>query len=822
MDMACLGDDTIAAMLDGRLADASARDARVHIGHCDACRELVAAAIRSPPTETQPASHSSTTLHTGAIFAERYQIERVLGEGGMGQVFEAKQLGLERRVAIKVLRPELARDAVALARFHREARLAASLDSSHVVRIYDLGVLDTGEPYLVMEYLDGEDLATVVERGPIKAEDATRWIAAACEAIGEAHSLGIVHRDIKPSNLFLARGGRLVVLDFGLAKLSGFGSEHVTHAGTVLGSPRYIAPEQILGARDVDARADIWSLGATLYHLVTGRPPFPEPNVDALFGRILSGQPPPLDGMPPVLANTIARAMSRDPAARFASAGEFALAVRARPPDLDDRFEIVELLGEGSHGTVFRARRKRGGGEVAIKVLRGDAQHIRDRFAREAAIVQRLEHPNTVRLYESSVANDTPYMVFELVRGRTLASELYRGPLLPARVARIASQVLKALLEAHALGIVHRDITPANILLVDYAGDPDFVKLLDFGVAVDAESARLTQTGQILGTPRYMAPEQVSGGVVDGRTDLYALGLVMAEALAGAPVFGGDNAMAVWMQQASPNPVPLPYAVTAGPFGALIAKATTKQPNARFASAREMLAALEGGPNAQIAFSQTNPTPAVAVARRPRSSRIVGVLVASTIVLATTTVLLAVRPWAKSATSPAVASGSDPWNRPPDPSVECVGYPIPCVKTEPTPHIMGFDSEDALPPAPDAAPVRATSNLDATRLAARLQKLGWAPVEITHQDFPGCHHTRMRLDAGTFAKQPRQWGEVYVLECESEAYATSEGARLRHGFPNSWVLVDGITVAQFSLPPPGVGFATEKASKELADALASP
>ncbi len=333
----CLGDESIAALLEGGLAEDGARRARAHIAGCDACRRLVSAAIGAGDSlATHPGGPSMQgDLGPGGVIGDRYRIERVLGEGGMGRVYAARQLGLDRAVAIKVLRPELARDAMALRRFQREARLVASLASEHVVRVHDLGELPTGEPYLVMELLEGEDLAAMVARGPIFVEQAVGWILAACDALAEAHALGMVHRDIKPSNLFVTRQHRLKVLDFGLAKLAAppitAAGATMTGAGVLLGSPHYMSPEQITGARDVDPRADVWSLGATLYHLVTGRPPFAEATLGDVLGSILAGREPPLGALPPHLAPVIRRTLARDPAHRFGSVGELAAALRAPP-----------------------------------------------------------------------------------------------------------------------------------------------------------------------------------------------------------------------------------------------------------------------------------------------------------------------------------------------------------------------------------------------------------------------------------------------------------------------------------------------------------
>lgn len=330
--MACLGDDTIAAMLDGGLGDDGSRHARDHIAGCDACRRLVSAAIDAGPTldlaATQP-MQKADTIRPGAVIGGRFRIERELGEGGMGRVYAARQIGLERPVAIKILLPELTRNHSALVRFRREARLIAALASDHVVRVHDLGEMPSGEPYLVMEMLDGEDLSSTLERGPVSVPQAVAWIAAACDAVGEAHSLGMVHRDLKPSNLFVTGAGKLKVLDFGLAKLMSSNSMSSTKSGMILGSPHYMAPEQIGAPRDVDHRADIWSLGATLYHLVTGMPPFTGPSIEGVFASILSGRQPTFAPVPPSLAAVIACALAAEPSNRFATARDFAHALYA-------------------------------------------------------------------------------------------------------------------------------------------------------------------------------------------------------------------------------------------------------------------------------------------------------------------------------------------------------------------------------------------------------------------------------------------------------------------------------------------------------------
>lgn len=267
---------------------------------------------------------------------------------------------------------------------------------------------------------------------------------------------------------------------------------------------------------------------------------------------------------------------------------------------LDGRFRIEGLIGHGGFGAVYQATQLNLERSVALKLLRPDliaTDESRARFRREAQMAQRLEHPNTVRLFDFGGADaGIPYMAFELLRGRGLDDIIAReGRQSVARVGRMGSQVLKSLMEAHDKGIVHRDIKPSNIFLCDFPGEPDFVKVLDFGIAKPAkgDASTVTSDGQVLGSPSYMSPEQVRGDRVGPGSDLYSLGLVMAEMLTGRLVFGGPSAIQVLMDQASEAPVPLAAEVSSSPLGPVIARATHKNASARFENAQAMLWALE-------------------------------------------------------------------------------------------------------------------------------------------------------------------------------------------------------------------------------------
>ena len=280
-------------------------------------------------------------LDTGDILAKKYRLEKLVGEGGTGVVVSAQHLQLEQRVAIKFLRTALASDEIR-ARFEREAHAIGQIESEHVVLVLDVGELEDHCPYMVMEYLDGRDLARVLkEDGPLAIEDAVDCMLQVCEALAEAHDQGIVHRDLKPANLFLTRteegAPHVKVVDFGISKivdtkLPAGDKKEMTNAFTVLGSPRYMAPEQLRNSKDVDSRADLWSVGAVLFQLVTGKHAFDaESNVHASIS-VLTKEPRKLSldapHAPPALETIIGRCLTKERHARFQSARELAAALR--------------------------------------------------------------------------------------------------------------------------------------------------------------------------------------------------------------------------------------------------------------------------------------------------------------------------------------------------------------------------------------------------------------------------------------------------------------------------------------------------------------
>ena len=273
----------------------------------------------------------------GQVLAGKYRVERVLGAGGMGVVVAATHLELDQLVALKFLLPQFLENAEAVQRFTREARAAVRIRSENVAHILDVGRLEDGAPYIVMEFLEGQDLATRVEQlGPLAVEEAVDAVIQACDAIGEAHLLGIVHRDLKPANLFLTRradGTPLVkVLDFGISKVTtGLEQSQLTRTSGLIGSPYYMSPEQLTTPKDVDARTDIWSLGIILYELLSGAPPFDAEAMGQLVLTIMSEPVEPISptrqDVPLGLDGVIATALAKNRVDRFQRIEEFAQAL---------------------------------------------------------------------------------------------------------------------------------------------------------------------------------------------------------------------------------------------------------------------------------------------------------------------------------------------------------------------------------------------------------------------------------------------------------------------------------------------------------------
>jgi serine/threonine protein kinase len=314
---------------------------------------------------------SSLPIAPGQIIAERYQVGQVLGGGGMGVVCAGTHVLLGTPVAIKLIHSELKDDAEAVGRFVNEARTAAALKGEHVARVFDAGQLETGEPYLVMEQLEGIPLDQYLEgRGPLPQAEAIAIVLQVCEGLAEAHAAALVHRDIKPANLFLATRPdghySVKIIDFGIAKqLVRPDNPALTNPGKSLGSPWYMSPEQMLTPASVDERADIWSIGVLLFELLTDRLPFDGETVPQVCATVLAAAPPrPRDlrsDITPELEAIILRCLEKEPEQRFRGVNDLAQALRpfAAPLAVANDAAPLELAAFVAPEPVFEMPRAR-------------------------------------------------------------------------------------------------------------------------------------------------------------------------------------------------------------------------------------------------------------------------------------------------------------------------------------------------------------------------------------------------------------------------------------------------------------------------------
>lgn len=281
------------------------------------------------------------SLTTGEIIEGKYRIVRLIGEGGMGAVYEGENTRIHRRVAIKVLHQGVAENQEAVQRFEREAQAAGRIGNDHILEVLDLGELANGDRFMVMEYLDGQPLSERIRAvGRMRPEEIAQLMIQVLAGLQAAHDAGIVHRDLKPDNVFVLKekaGKRdfVKLIDFGISKFQPLsGSEmKMTRTGTVMGTPYYMSPEQASGSRDADHRSDLYAVGVMLYEAVVGRVPFDAPTFNQLlFQIVLSDPPPPQELVPeldPGFASLIAKAMARDGEHRFQTATELSEALSA-------------------------------------------------------------------------------------------------------------------------------------------------------------------------------------------------------------------------------------------------------------------------------------------------------------------------------------------------------------------------------------------------------------------------------------------------------------------------------------------------------------
>ncbi|MCB9759864.1 MAG: serine/threonine protein kinase [Alphaproteobacteria bacterium] len=591
----------------------------------------------------QRETREATALTPGAVLQQRYRLERELGRGGFSVVYKATQLNLGRPVVIKMLLPDAQGLALNRQLFEREAGFAKSLRHPHIIDIYDFGETDEGLPWIAMELLSGRPLEDVIAEGPLPPARVATIAAQALKALMASHLQGVIHQDIKPSNLFLCEyaGSRdfVKLIDFGIAQAARGEAPNLDRPeGMVLGTPLYIAPEQIRGdtARPF---TDLYALGLVLAEALTGRPVYDptQPIMDIARAHLsLKPAPVPAEVLKGPLGGLIRRATRKWPEDRYQTAEEMLQEVErcldrlvrssggsglrgftppARAPGaspeegdvLAGLYRLDEKLGDRSFADVFKGTQLHLERDVAIKILQpryASRPNRVEHFRNEVRVVSRLDSPHTIRIIDyDTTPEGLHYLVMQWLRGLQLDRILsFQGPLSVARTRAMTLQVLESLGEAHRMGLIHGNMKPSNIFFCETLSQGDFIKVTDFNLtesyAGASEAIVQTSDGLLIGSPSYMAPEKLLQGELGPWTDLYAVGLVMAEALSGQPVFPKHlEPIKIARMQVSSKPGRLPEAVQSGPLGPIIAKAIQKKAHRRYENVdelREALLATEG------------------------------------------------------------------------------------------------------------------------------------------------------------------------------------------------------------------------------------
>jgi serine/threonine-protein kinase len=541
-----------------------------------------------------------------------FALVRRIGRGSSGYVFEVHSKTGARYAAKLILQSG---GGVARERFRREAQLLARCDRQPgIVKVHSHGETKDGVPYLVMDLVEGESLEKLLDReGALPPPRALALVLAVARALGRAHALGIVHRDVKPSNVLLDASGAPLLTDFGLATACDL--ESLTRTGTLIGTPHYMAPEQVTDASRVGPAADVFSAGCILFNALAGRTPFEHLATSfEVFRELASSTPMPslrdfAPSCPEAVLALVARVLEKPIGARPATGAALAEAIErclgssgesgrgelgsrgksaapgsgAGPPHVVPRsvdprpaaptpgsrgtpapatprsdgkigavgpYELLDRIGQGGVGTVYRARLP-GGETVALKLLVQRAPADRARFEREVRLQSALGAADGfVPLLDRGESPGGPYLVMPLLSRGTLRARLEPGPLPYDEAVALVGSIAHAMGRAHELGIVHRDLKPENILFDD-AGHP---LVADLGLAKHFRAdvpggsltAALSEAGMLRGTAGYMAPEQMRDAKTAGPpADVFALGVILYECLTGAPPFEGATGLEV-------------------------------------------------------------------------------------------------------------------------------------------------------------------------------------------------------------------------------------------------------------------------------------
>jgi len=558
-------------------------------------------------------------LAEGTLLDGKYEIRGQLATGGMGEVYLAHRTLLGDEVAVKVIRPTGADPAVWRERFLRESRACAQLRHPHIVTILDFSVDPQGQPYLVMEYLNGPSLSEELKvRDRFDLGTVQHLLATVGSALHLAHSNGIVHRDLKPQNIVSHRfeTGEVVhkVIDFGLVTLkTGIESTRLTLAHEFLGTVAYAAPEQFTDAAP-DAKADQYSLGVIIYELLAGVRPIEGDGFMVLVDRHLNAAPSPLSerrpDLPAKVCDAVMRALAKQPDERWPTVLDFARAFDAAEPTLSrvmpravsallSTFELGPVIAQGRFGSEIHAGTHRAlGHPVAIRTFRHagrpDREAVRARFLREARTLQ-VPHPNLIQVRDFGEDAEMVYVVTDLLQGCSLVELIARGPLSLDRVTAFVGQVLDATEALHRRGGRICGLHPGIIRVIE-DGEGASIAISSAGVheikdvlatlSEEALRAQATDETELL----HVAPELLTGKTATERSDIYTIGVLGYQMATGRTPYDAPTLpvlLGAMFEGPPADPRTLRADLPAHQAEALL-RALSRDPEARFATPNQM------------------------------------------------------------------------------------------------------------------------------------------------------------------------------------------------------------------------------------------
>jgi serine/threonine protein kinase len=566
-------------------------------------------------------------LSAGQILDDRYEILGLLAEGGMGAVYRARRTLLGDDVAIKIVRGDHAAGPGPRERFLRESRASARLRHPHIVSILDFNVDDEEGPFLVMELLNGLSIKDeITTRGRMSVADVQAIVPPLCQALQFAHDVGIVHRDLKPANIVaheFAQGQRVYkIVDFGIANLRDTDETRLTGPHEFLGTIAYASPEQLTGGV-IDPSSDIYSLGAVLFEMLAGRPPFVAPDAMSLLNAHLNTPPPRIADVVPDLPAWLDLAVSRALAKRasdrwstiadlghalLAGSGGSTTVIRTAPSHggLVATYELGARLGPGRlDSVVYKGTHRALGHPVAIRLLRRDTQRnwdgARARFMREAQALQ-VAHPSIIQVRDYGEEPDFVYLVTDYIEGQSLREVMAAaGPMPWPRLQRLLAQLVEATRMLHRRKGLLCGVSP-DIMRVTTDDDGERLLISSAGIWQAQDLLATLQDRTLRGVAladaelRYSAPELLTGRNADVRSDVFTMGVLAYEmATATLPYDGGSmQELLGAMLRGEPADPSVKQPTLPPASAAAILRALKPSSTDRFATAQEFGEALLG------------------------------------------------------------------------------------------------------------------------------------------------------------------------------------------------------------------------------------